>query len=142
MLYRLPKQHKCRLIFVFFGQKCHSFEIKLNRLLLARRGLEKVPVLRESVAFSKGVEWFTEIFFFYGFVACLSLKLLTLEENKRLEAKNHIKLLAKEQREYASLVDSLESEIALIESENQRCLEQYRGLRLRFEDLQRELKTL
>jgi hypothetical protein len=34
--------------------------------MLGIKGLDTVKELHESIAFTKGVEWFTEIIFFYG----------------------------------------------------------------------------
>ena len=34
--------------------------------MLGSKGLGTIQPIHESVAFAKGVEWFTEIFFFYG----------------------------------------------------------------------------
>lgn len=38
----------------------------MNRILVGGKGLSKIPDLSEAVAFNKGIEWFTEVFFFYG----------------------------------------------------------------------------
>ena len=35
-------------------------------MMLGSKGLGTIQPIHESVAFAKGVEWFTEIFFFYG----------------------------------------------------------------------------
>lgn len=52
--------------FVRFGQRSNRFEIKLNRMLLGTKGLGEIKDLHIDMAFSKGVEWFTEVFVFYG----------------------------------------------------------------------------
>ena len=52
-------------IFAQFGQFCHRSEIRLNRLLIGKKGLGEIKEIAPPAAFSKGVEWFTEIFFFY-----------------------------------------------------------------------------
>ena len=52
--------------FTEFGQLSNKFEIKLNHALLGVKGLGKINRLSDDVAFNKGVEWFTEVFVFYG----------------------------------------------------------------------------
>ena len=54
-------------VFAHFGQFCHRGEIRLNRLMIGKQGLGDIKELPQPAAFSKGVEWFTEIFFFYFF---------------------------------------------------------------------------
>ena len=54
------------LFFEEFGQKTNRMEIKMNRIILGTKGLGDIKDIHESIAFAKGVEWFTEIFFFYG----------------------------------------------------------------------------
>ena len=52
--------------FVWFGNYANMFEVKLNRWLLGSKGLGSVSELHPDVAFNKGIDWFTEVFFFYG----------------------------------------------------------------------------
>ena len=52
--------------FVRFGQFSNRQEIKLNRILIGFKGLGEIKELPDQAAFRKGVEWFTEIVFFYG----------------------------------------------------------------------------
>ena len=52
--------------FVWFGNGSYHFEIKLNRLLIGSKGLGTTLNLHPDVAFVKGIEWFTEVFLFYG----------------------------------------------------------------------------
>jgi hypothetical protein len=59
--------------FVWFGQKSNIFETKMNRVLVGSKGLSKIPDLADTVAFKKGIEWFTEIFFFYGLLGVFAL---------------------------------------------------------------------
>ena len=42
------------------------FEIKMNRALIGNKGLGKIQPLSDDIAFNTGVEWFTEVFVFYG----------------------------------------------------------------------------
>ena len=41
-------------------------EIKMNRILLGTKGLGEIKEIHADMAFNKGVEWFTELVFFYG----------------------------------------------------------------------------
>lgn len=52
--------------FVRFGQMSNRFEVKMNRALLDTKGLGSIPDLHTDMAFNKGVDWFTEVFIFYG----------------------------------------------------------------------------
>lgn len=52
--------------FCYFGNGANHFEIKLNRWLLGTKGLGKIEDMHVDMAFNKGIEWFTEVFFFYG----------------------------------------------------------------------------
>lgn len=81
----MPPEHSSRKFFVQFGHFCNRFEVKLNRLLLASPGLGLVPKMANSVAFEKGIEWFTEVFFFYGTLACLAYYEISRNEAKRLK---------------------------------------------------------
>ena len=52
--------------FVRFGQATNRMEIKMNRILLGTKGLGEIKEIHADMAFNKGVEWFTELVFFYG----------------------------------------------------------------------------
>ena len=45
----------------------------MNRVLIGSKGLTQIPDLAEAVAFTKGIEWFTEVFFFYGILAVFAI---------------------------------------------------------------------
>lgn len=49
-----------------FGQHTHVFEVKMNRALIGSKGLGEIKPLSDDIAFNTGVEWFTEVFVFYG----------------------------------------------------------------------------
>lgn len=53
-------------LFVWFGNEANQFEVRLNRWLIGSKGLGKIPDLHAEMAFLRGIEWFSEIFFFYG----------------------------------------------------------------------------
>jgi hypothetical protein len=38
----------------------------MNRIIIQQKGLGSIKKLPEDMAFNKGVDWFTEIVFFYG----------------------------------------------------------------------------
>ena len=38
----------------------------MNRILLGTKGLGEIKEIHCDMAFNKGVEWFTELLFFYG----------------------------------------------------------------------------
>ena len=51
--------------FAYFGQLCNRFEIGLNRVVIQQKGLGEIREIPADLAFSKGVDYFTEIVFFY-----------------------------------------------------------------------------
>jgi hypothetical protein len=82
-----------------FGQSIHIYEVKLNRYISKEEHkLDKedddeeapeeiklyIKPLSKNNAFSKGVEWFSEIFFFYGILMGLAV----YEINKAQKASN------------------------------------------------------
>jgi hypothetical protein len=46
----------------------NKFEIEMNRHIINQKGLGGVRTLPHEQAFNKGVDWFTELFLFYGFI--------------------------------------------------------------------------
>jgi hypothetical protein len=40
----------------------------MNRIIIQQKGLGEIKPLQDDSAFNKGVDWFTEIVFFYGFL--------------------------------------------------------------------------
>ncbi len=62
----MDKDSRGYLFFVNFGQRSNRFEIKMNRMLLGTKGLGEIKDIHIDMAFNKGVEWFTEVFVFYG----------------------------------------------------------------------------
>jgi hypothetical protein len=53
-------------LFMNFGQRAHAFEVKINRAMIGSKGLGEIKPLSDDIAFNTGVEWFTEVFIFYG----------------------------------------------------------------------------
>ncbi len=71
------------------------FEIKLNRVLLGTKGLSEIKPIHESVAFSKGVEWFTELVFFYGVLFIITWYELKKAAHQSAETKKMVESLSK-----------------------------------------------
>jgi len=44
----------------------------MNRALLGTKGLGTIKELSSDIAFNKGVEWFTEVFIFYGILISIA----------------------------------------------------------------------
>ena len=59
--------------FVWFGNECNEFEIKLNRRVLGIKGLGEIPDLHNDAAFYKGIDYFCELFFIYGLVTGIAM---------------------------------------------------------------------
>ena len=70
-----------------FGQRIHQYEVRLNRYISKEEhkldnesqegeAAEEIKLyikpLSSNKAFNKGVEWFSEIFFFYGILMALA----------------------------------------------------------------------
>lgn len=58
--------------FAKFGQKANIFEVRMNRALIGVKGLDTIKPLSDDIAFTKGVEWFTEVFIFYGILISIA----------------------------------------------------------------------
>lgn len=69
----INKEHRGHQFFVRFGQASNRFEVRMNRMLIGSKGLNIIPELADSLAFEKGVEWFTEVFFFYGLLCIMAI---------------------------------------------------------------------
>ena len=68
MIRKHPQDSFLFVKFAYFGQFCNRFETVLNRKLLGLKGLEGIPELLPMAAFYKGVDYFVEIIFYYGFL--------------------------------------------------------------------------
>ena len=44
----------------------------MNRALLGTKGLGTIKPLGNDIAFNKGIEWFTEVFIFYGILITIA----------------------------------------------------------------------
>ena len=73
-----PKDSLGYKFFSEFGQTINTIEIKIRRKTLNIEGLGEVPRLTDEIAFTKGVEWFSEVVLFYGVL----LGIATYEINK------------------------------------------------------------
>jgi len=81
----LPRDHKARMAFIRFGHMCSRFEVRINRLLIQSKGLGLIPKISNSMAFEKGIEWFTEIFFFYFLLAAIAAYEIDKNESSRIQ---------------------------------------------------------
>ena len=74
-----------RYFFIWFGQKFHIYEVKVNRYIVKEETKSAnnqnedddikvyIKPLADEPAFNKGVEYFSEIFFFYNILMLLAL---------------------------------------------------------------------
>ena len=67
--------------------------------MVKAKGLGVVPELHEVIAFEKGVEWFVEIFFFYGFLTFFAIVELNREEKAKIDLQNKLTHLLKSKSE-------------------------------------------
>ena len=85
--------------FEAFGQKIHTWEIKLNRKIIKNEEDEQIggntddkelkvfiKPLSPDAAFTKGVEYFSEIFFFYGMLLALAIYEINRHNNSSIKA--------------------------------------------------------
>lgn len=54
------------IFFCWLGQLFNRFEVSMNRIIIQQSGLGAIKKLHDDAAFNKGVDWFTELVFFYG----------------------------------------------------------------------------
>ena len=83
----------------------------MNRLITGMKGLGTVPALHDSIAFEKGIEWFTEIFCFYGVLTLFAMYELNSNECKRLQQIEDIKSTEDSNEKKCATIEALESEI-------------------------------
>ena len=51
---------------MFLGNTFHKGEVLMNRWTLNKKGLGEIKPINHMKAFNKGIDYFTEIIFFYG----------------------------------------------------------------------------
>ena len=68
--------------FVAQGQFWNRFEIAMNRIIVQKKGLGEIKRIPENAAFFKGVDYFTELVFYYGIMFGLAF----YEMNKQMRA--------------------------------------------------------
>ncbi len=79
-----------------FGQYANVFEIKLNRAMIGAKGLSTIQRLDDDIAFNKGVEWFTEVFIFYGILIAIAGYEINKSVASAQKTKQNIQELVKE----------------------------------------------
>ena len=88
---KLDKENPTRSyqFFVQFGQVSNRFEVSLNRVIIQQKGLGEVKSLLPEVAFNKGIDYFTEILFFYGVLFGISFYQIdqSIKSSKRSKKK-------------------------------------------------------
>lgn len=67
----------------------------MNRALLGTKGLGSIPDLHADMAFCKGVDWFTEVFIFYGILFMIAGYELSKASTSAAATKHKIESLAK-----------------------------------------------
>lgn len=90
------KDSKGYRFFVQFGQLANRFEVRMNRVLLGTKGLGTIPDMHADMAFTKGVDWFTETFIFYGILFLIAGYELQKANASAVATKNKIQSLTKQ----------------------------------------------
>ena len=101
-----------------------------------QKGLGLVPKLNDNVAFEKGVEWFTEVFCFYGVLAALAYYEMSKNEASRLKQVDTLNKLTQNGKAHTIEIAKLEDDFSNLEKEKLIIDQNFADLKLRFHDLQ------
>ena len=74
-----------------FGQGCNRFEVGMNRIIIQQKGLGEVKAIPADMAFNKGVDYFTEIVFFYLVVFAIAFYELDKSNKSRRRTMDRFK---------------------------------------------------
>lgn len=109
--------------FEWCGNRANGFEVRVNRLLVGHTGLGQIEDLHPELAFNKGVDYFTEVFFFYGLVFGIvfyemhkSIKAAEYARETQLKLIERTEALQAQVGQIKARSESLKLEIAEIES--------------------------
>lgn len=130
------------IFFSQFGQKANVFEVKMNRALIGAKGLDTIKPLGDDIAFTKGVEWFTEVFIFYGIlisIACFELKKAAASSAK---TKQMVTDLVAECKQQESKIQELNGTLVEVESQRDSLNQTYEELNQLVDKLENDTGTL
>ena len=71
--------------FASCGQFFNRFEVALNRIIIQKKGLGEIKQIPSEAAFYKGVDYFTELMFYYGIMFGICI----YEIDKQIKSSNH-----------------------------------------------------
>ncbi len=92
---------------MWFGNGSHHFDVKLNRLLIGSKGLGMTTDLHPDVAFVKGIEWFTEVFIFYGLLFAIAGYEMSKAASSSEKTKQTIESLVVSKKEHSQQFNAL-----------------------------------
>lgn len=97
----------------YCGQKAHVFEIQLNRKIVNNNQKLDfyIKPLSEEAAFNKGVEYFVEVFFFYGVLIGIAVWEIKRSQDSSDRMKAELKDLKKFCNENEELAKKLQEEV-------------------------------
>jgi hypothetical protein len=84
--------------FAGFGQYANVFEVKMNRALVGSKGLGTIKPLSDDIAFNTGVEWFTEVFVFYGILFSIAFYELYKASVASQQTKDNLEYMLKQSK--------------------------------------------
>ena len=131
-LKRKGKESKLKQFFVIFGQQAHRFEVRMNRFITAEQPTHQttaqisvddhdvrfyIKPLSEDAAFNKGVEWSSDIFFFYTMLLAFGLYEIHKAQEKDQKA-------AKLTKEFQDCLNAQKEEADKIEEQLRKAKEQ------------------
>ena len=90
----------------------------MNRALIRSKGLGTIKPLQQDIAFNKGVEWFTEVFIFYGILISIAAFEIRKAHKSSTKTKALIAGLIEESKEQDETLKSLQ--VRLNEAKDQR----------------------
>lgn len=113
----LGKEHVFYRSFVWFGNECNEFEIRLNRRVLGIKGLGEIPPLHREVAFAKGVDYFTDLFFVYGLLTAIAMYEIMKGHKSSVKQAETIKRLENFHKDSEPKLQKLQDELNQAESQ-------------------------
>ncbi len=84
----------------------------MNRILLGTKGLGEIKDIHADMAFGKGVEWFTELVFFYGVLFVITAYEFKKADVASTEQKHKITSLTDSTKTSETRITSLETALS------------------------------
>ena len=115
--------NRSRLMFMRCGQFAHVWEIKLNRLIVRQEEAKDNEVvddqeknlyikpLNSDASFNKGVEYFSEIVFFYGVLFTIALYEIKKSHESTEAQKKKIEIYDEQLGQQSKIINEMDQEL-------------------------------